>query len=178
MNHQNFQQQIVPLREKLFRLAFSILRHPEEAADVVQEIMIKTWKNWEDWQSSKDNIEAWCFKMTRNLAIDKTRTRSFSAANDKLPEDWPAQLPGPHQMAEQKDTLRYIEQLMATLPDQQRTVLHLRDVEEYSYQEIADMLDINLGQVKTHLFRARKTIQQQIIASQLYEKRRSTEIDP
>jgi RNA polymerase sigma factor (sigma-70 family) len=178
MNYKTFQQQIVPLREKLFRLAFSILHHSEEAADVVQEIMMKTWKHWGDWEASKENLEAWCFKMTRNLAIDKTRTKRLHYQGEETLAAFASPVPGPHQIAEQRDTLSFVQQLMQALPEQQRMVLHLRDVEEYSYQEIADMLAINLGQVKTNLFRARKTIQEQIIAAQLYEKRRSSDLDP
>lgn len=178
MNYKTFQQQIVPLREKLFRLAFSILHHSEEAADVVQEIMMKTWKNWSDWEASKENLEAWCFRMTRNLAIDKIRTRRPQYQGEETLASFASHAPGPHQIAEQRDTVAFVQQLLHTLPEQQRSVLHLRDIEEYSYQEIADMLNISLGQVKTNLFRARKTIQQQLIAAQLYEKRRSSDLDP
>ena len=116
--------------------------------------------------------------MTRNLAIDKTRTKRLHYQGEETLAAFASPVPCPHRIAEQRDTLSFVQQLMQALPEQQRMVLHLRDAEEYSYQEIADMLAINLGQVKTNLFRARKTIQEQIIAAQLYEKRRSSDLDP
>lgn len=172
MSQKTYQDTVIPLKEKLFRLAFSILQHPEEAADVVQEILIKAWKNWEQWQKL-DNPGAWCYKLTRNLSIDKKRSRHFKSGQEAIPEDLRVAEPNPYQLAENRDTIIYIKELMAALPEQQRLVMHLRDIEELAYQEIAEMLDISLAQVKTSLFRARKSIQKKLTESRLYETGRN-----
>lgn len=170
MNHKAFQHTINTLKGKLYRLSFSILQQADEAADVVQEISIRVWKNWDEWQSL-DNFEAWCYKLTRNLSIDKKRSKHYQSRQADLPVDLSEGQPTPHQLTENKDTLIYIQQLIATLPEQQRIVMHLRDIEELSYREIADMLDMTLPQVKTNLFRARQSMKEKISSAKLYEKR-------
>jgi RNA polymerase sigma-70 factor (ECF subfamily) len=167
MDLQMFQNTILPIKDKLFRFALRIVGNPMEAEDVVQEVFIKVWKG-RNQLSEIQNLEAWCMSVTRNLSIDKVRSK-FRRETD-LPEgaDWTDPNISPHKSAELTDAVSRVKSLMAALPDAQRQVMELRDIEEMTYQEIADTLELSMEQVKVYLHRARKSIREQLIQSESY----------
>ena len=74
MTRQEFKTHILPIKNKLFRFSFNIVNDRAEAEDVVQEVFIKLWKQRDNIGEIK-NIEAWCMRVTRNLSIDKMRSK-------------------------------------------------------------------------------------------------------
>jgi RNA polymerase sigma-70 factor (ECF subfamily) len=98
--------------------------------------------------------------LTRNRSVDKTR-RKNSTPLEHAPE--PSHADTPSSAVESQDMICQIQALMQRLPEKQRLVMHLRDVEEMAYEEIAKTLDISLDQVKVNLHRARKTIRQSLL---------------
>lgn len=167
MDFVKFQNTILPIKNKLFRFALRIVGNPMEAEDVVQEVFIKVWKNKNNL-TEINNLEAWCMSVTRNLSIDKVRSKF--RRETEMPEgvDWKDEGISPHKNAELSDTISRVKKLMEDLPESQRQVMELRDIEELSYQEIAEALDLSMEQVKVYLHRARKTIRQQLIQSESY----------
>ncbi|NUN99884.1 MAG: RNA polymerase sigma factor [Saprospiraceae bacterium] len=153
-----FKQQIMPVKDKLYRLALRIMADDAEAQDVVQEVLVKAWKQQEVWPTLR-NVEAWCMKLTKNHAIDKIRSR-HQQGNLEEPSmrGISTDAPSPLAMAEHSDTMAHLTKIMQQLPEKQRIVMHLRDIEELSYQEIADMLEMPMNQVKVNLFRARNQV--------------------
>ncbi|MCB0663078.1 MAG: sigma-70 family RNA polymerase sigma factor [Saprospiraceae bacterium] len=162
-----FQNTILPIKDKLFRFALRIVGNPMEAEDVVQEVFIKMWNNRYNMAEIK-NHEAWCMSVTRNLSIDKVRSKFRRETGIPEGTDWRDEGLSPHKSAELTDAVSRVRQLMETLPESQRRVMELRDIEEMSYQEIADLLELTMEQVKVYLHRARKTIRQQLIQSESY----------
>ena len=160
MNDLLFHNHIYPLRHKLYRFALRITGNAHEAEDVVQEVMEKVWKQAPEQSQSVQNWEAWCMTLTRNRSVDKTRRKS-STPLEHAPE--PSHADTPSSAAESQDMIRQIQMLMQQLPEKQRLVMYLRDVEEMAYEEIAQALDISLDQVKVNLHRARKTIRQGLL---------------
>lgn len=162
MSLENFKKQILPIKNKLFRFSLRIVGNPSEAEDVVQEVFIKMWKSREKWHQY-NNIEAWCMRMTKNLSIDKLRSKHQKVGF--LPEgmDFIAPNSSPEKRTELKDSVLKIKDLIKGLPEKQRMVIHLRDLEGFTYKEIAEQLDIPLNQVKVYLFRARQSIKSQMI---------------
>jgi RNA polymerase sigma factor (sigma-70 family) len=160
-----FNQHIVPVQSKLYRFALKITGNSFEAEDVVQEVMEKIWKSPEDQIEKVQNWEAWCMMLTRNKSIDKKR--SVQNKRTENLEGGVLQISSntmnPAQNAESNDTVQNIRNLMQQLPDKQRLVMHLRDIEDMTYDEIAETLEISLEQVKTYLHRARKFIKQNLI---------------
>ncbi|MEM0995180.1 MAG: sigma-70 family RNA polymerase sigma factor [Bacteroidota bacterium] len=156
MTKQEFRHTISPIKDKLYRFALRIMDSVPEAEDVVQEVMIKLWKQ-RDRLAQIANLEAWSVKMTRNVSIDKLRARKHSEDVSQL-IDLETDIARPDQLVEQKDTFAMIEKAMQQLPEKQRLVMHLRDIEECSYKEIAEQLEMPLNQVKVNLFRARKSV--------------------
>ena len=161
----SFQNDILPLKNELFRLALRITQERAEAEDVVQETMMKVWNRREQWDEM-ESIEAYCLTVCRNLALDKTR-RMEQQLRAATPSSDPADqshASNPEQVAIEHDRLQLVRQLMDLLPEKQRTCMQLRDIEGKSYRDIAIVLDIAEQQVKTNIFRARQTIRERFFA--------------
>jgi RNA polymerase sigma-70 factor (ECF subfamily) len=170
MKNFSFRDDVLPLKNALFRLALRITLNPAEAEDVVQETMIKVWGRREQWKQI-DNMESFCMTICRNLALDKNRKMStHSQSIDEASHDAPdhSYSSNPEEQAIQHDRMMLVQQLMDSLPEKQRTVMMLRETEGKSYKEIAQVMDISEEQVKVNLFRARQTIKQRYLQTDNY----------
>ena len=157
----NFQSDILPLKNELYRMALRITMNPAEAEDVVQETMMKVWNKRDSWEEI-DSIEAFCLTICRNLSLDKVRrmdnqTQSLDASIQ--PHDQRV-ASNPEEQTIQNDRIRLVRQLINALPEKQRSCMQLRDMEGKSYKDIATILDITEEQVKVNIFRARQTIRE------------------
>lgn len=158
----------MPAKNKLFRFAFRLLASEEEAKDVVQEVFIKVW-NGREQMNEVQNWEAWCMRITKNLSLDRIRSRQrratesmedgFDIRNETL---------SPLETTELGESMQRINQLIAGLPEKQRQVIHLRDIEGYSYQEICEILELDMSQVKVSLFRARNSVREKLVKINAY----------
>lgn len=157
----SFQNDVLPLKNKLFRLALRITLNREEAEDVVQDTMIKVWNARDRWQEL-DSIEVYSLTIARNLSLD--RIKKMDNQNDSLEEQTTERLDEtsstPSERMIQKDKLNIVRNIINELPEKQRSCLQLRDIEGKSYKEIADILSITEDQVKVNIFRARQTVKQ------------------
>lgn len=153
---------ISPYKNKMFRYAYSIIGNRFEAEDIVQEAMIKVWKKREKFEVI-DNKEAWVITIVRNLAIDKVRARKKKQTSD-IDEYFHISdnAPSPDVRLEQRDAVKKVGEIMSTLPEMQREIITLRDIEGYTYQEIADIMGLKVDQVKVYLFRARKVLREKL----------------
>ena len=160
MKNISFQNDVLPLKNKLFRLALRITLNREEAEDVVQDTLIRVWKNRETWQEL-DSIEAYSLSIARNLSLD--RIKKMDNQNASL-EDAKTERPDiastPSERMILKDKLDIVRKLIDELPEKQRSCIQLRDIEGKAYKDIAKILDITEEQVKVNIFRARQTIRQ------------------
>jgi RNA polymerase sigma factor (sigma-70 family) len=168
MNFEMFESRVLPVKNKLFRFAFRLLGSSEEAKDVVQEVFIKVW-NGRDQMATIDNMEAWCMRITRNLSLDKLRARQRKAT-DPIEGSFDIQQDThtPYEAAENNESMQRIGQLIASLPEKQRQVMHLRDIEGYSYNEICEILELDMNQVKVNLFRARNAVREKFVKINAY----------
>ncbi|MGC4020745.1 MAG: sigma-70 family RNA polymerase sigma factor [Cyclobacteriaceae bacterium] len=157
----------MPTKNKLYRFAFRLLGSSEEAKDVVQETMIKVW-NGRD-MAEVQNMEAWCMRITKNLSLDKLRSKQRKSTTTlEVGYDVRHESLSPHEKTEMQESMKRIDQLMAALPDKQRQVMHLRDIEGHSYNEICDILELDMNQVKVNLFRARNAVREKLIKLNAY----------
>ncbi len=168
MNLETFQNRVYPVKNKLFRFAFRLLGSSDDAEDVVQEVLIKVW-NGRDQLDGIQNIEAWCMRVTKNLSLDRLRQQQRRPTDsiDKGSQVHYSAL-SPHDLVETTENMKRIGELMAVLPEKQRHVMHLRDVEGYSYQEISEILEIDMSQVKVNLFRARNAVREKLLKTNAY----------
>jgi len=167
MNLEDFETRVLPAKNKLYRFAFRLLGNSEEAKDVVQETMIKVW-NGRDL-AEVQNMEAWCMRITKNLSLDKLRSKQHKST-DSITEGFEVRQNdlSPHDKTELKESMKRIDELMSQLPDKQRQVMHLRDVEGHSYNEICEILELDMSQVKVNLFRARNAVREKLIKLNAY----------
>lgn len=157
MHEISFRNDILPLKDKIFRLALRITLDRAEAEDIVQDTLIRVWNKRDEW-GNVDSAEAYCLTIARNLAID--RSQKMEARNVELTsetQEMPDALT-PEKELERDEQLRLVHRLINGLPEKQRTIIQLRDIEGKSYKEIADILEISEEQVKVNLFRARQHI--------------------
>ncbi len=159
MERINFRTDILPLKNKLFRLALRITLDSAEAEDIVQETMIRVWEKQEDLLQV-ESVEAYCLTICRNLALDKQALKASQTVelNEAL-HDKPGHS-SPHEDLVNNEKLAIVKRLFDELPIQQREVIHLRDIEGNSYKEIASLLNLTEEQVKVNLFRARQKIRE------------------
>ena len=158
MKNISFRDDILPLKNQLFRLALRITLNRFEAEDIVQDTLIKVWNRRSDWEDI-DSIEAFSLTICRNLSLDRIKKKEND--NNSL-EDVkgvePLSSSNPQDRMIQADRVNLIRQIVDSLPEKQRSCMQLRDFEGKSYKEIAVILDITEEQVKVNIFRARQAV--------------------
>jgi len=172
---ETFISEVIPLKNKLYRFAYSILGDEDISKDVVQETMLKVWEKSNDLVKIK-SLEAWCMTITRNFALDKLRSKHFKTRSLSEMFDNDFFDHSPYRITELDDTMELIEIIVNKLPLKQKEAFQLRDIEGYSYQEISDITGYNLNDVKINIFRARNTIRTTLLKLQTHglEKSRSS----
>ena len=166
MTQTEFIDIVMPFKDKLYRMAKRLLVSNEEAEDATQEVLIKLWNNRSKMEDYK-NIEAFSMTMTKNLCLD--RLKSKQAQNLKLVhsnyQDNSAAL---HKRVEARDSVSWISRMIEELPEQQKMIVQLRDIEQYEFSEIAEMLQMNETAIRVSLSRARKTLREKLIKTHSY----------
>ena len=162
MQEISFRDDILPLKDKLFRLALRITFDRAEAENVVQDTMIRVWNKREEW-TQFGSIEAYCLTVAKNLAIDRSQKKE--AQNVELtPEmEEESEISGPYDQLVNNERMSIIHRLINELPEKQRLIMQLRDIEGESYKEIAKILNLTEEQVKVNLFRARQKVKQRYL---------------
>ena len=139
----------------------SLLRNVEEAEDAVQDVMAGIWARraeWPQWNS----IPAYCMTATRNNCLDRLRRRRIVAVEPERASRIESPENNPYEQVTHKEMIQRIRRCMDTLPPNQQQVIRLREMEGFSYNEIAEVLDMALDQVKINLFRGRNAIKKTI----------------
>lgn len=162
MKNISFRNDVLPLKNELYRLALRITLNSAEAEDIVQDTLIKVWNKRDDWQNI-DSIEAFSLTICRNISLDRLKKRDNQ--HESLDED-NAEMPlatssTPYEQMIERDRINLVRQLVNSLPEKQRSCMQLRDFEGKAYKEIANILSISEEQVKVNIFRARQAIKQQ-----------------
>lgn len=172
MREIDFRRDLLPLKDELFRLALRITLDRPEAEDIVEDVLVKTWELRQTPEvQAIENLAAYCLTMTRNLAVD--RARRAEAQHVSLDDVDHADIghsradtaPLPDQLMERSERLAWVHSLFNQLPTKQRTALQLRDIDEHTYQEIADIMDITESDVKVTIYRARQALKQLVLAA-------------
>lgn len=166
MRQNDFLNIVMPFKDKLYRLAKRLLVSKEEAEDATQEVLLKLWSKNENIAEYK-NIEAFAMTMTKNFCLD--RLKSKQAGNLKLVHsNYRDEHTSLQKQLEAEDSVRWMERIMESLPAQQKMVLQLRDVEQYEFEEICDLLDMKPTAVRVTLSRARKTVREELAKKHNY----------
>lgn len=167
MQEISFRNDILPLKDKLFRLALRITFDRAEAEDIVQETMIRVWNKRTEW-TQFGSVEAYCLTVARNLAIDRSELKDAQTVELSPEMEQTDTTSNPYERLASKERMALIHRLIGRLPEKQRTAMQLRDIEGKSYKEIALLLDMTEEQVKVNLFRARQKVKQQFLEIEGY----------
>ncbi len=160
MTTEEFKTKLLPLKNKLFRLAWLLTGQREEAEDVVQEVYLKIWDMRHQLGKYK-SLEGLLVTMTRNRSLDKLRRKKNKILTLK-PEVIHNFSDDLQKQTEVNDLVKKVKRIMKDLPEQQQTIMHLRDVEGYGFEEIVEMTGFDSNYIRVNLSRARKKVRMEI----------------
>lgn len=147
-------------KDKIFRLAFSMLRNEVQAEDTTQEVFLKIWKALPGYHGGA-SLSTWIYTITRNTCLTELKKRSLRptvSLHDPEMELAADSIPALHSADRQPGVELDIKAMLAELPEKYRQVITLFYLEQKAYEETAAMLGVPLGTVKTLLFRAKKEL--------------------
>jgi RNA polymerase sigma-70 factor (ECF subfamily) len=166
MTQKEFLLNVLPFKDKVYRLAKRLLISTDEAEDATQELYVKLWNKKEEISGLR-SVEAYAMTLTKNYCLD--RLKSKQAGNLKLVHsNYLSNEISLDKKIELENSVQIVKKLIDQLPEQQKIIIQLRDVEEYEYDEICEILDMNQTAVRVALSRARKTIREQLLKTHAY----------
>ncbi len=163
-------------RDRIYMIANHILRNNDDALDVTQDTFLRAWKGLVRFDGSA-SLGSWLSRIASNASIDLIRRRQshpqteFEAvpmAIDTASRTTPSQPKKPGDSLDQADMRERFEAALGTLSPEHRAVIVLKEIEDLSYQEIADSVGCSIGTVMSRLFYARKKLQNEL--RDFYEK--------
>jgi RNA polymerase sigma-70 factor, ECF subfamily len=162
-----FEPLVEKYRQRVWRLAYNVLRDREEAWDVAQEAFVRAWQALPNFRG-QSAFYTWLFRIVMNVASDRVRARAARGrafGTERIPEeDWDRVLVDqpadarPDAAAAGAEQRARIERALAMLSPDHRRIVVLSDIEGLSYREIADVLEIPMGTVMSRLHNARKRL--------------------
>lgn len=170
MELKQFKIDVLPLRDKLLNYARKLTEDPSDAEDAVQEIMLKLW-NMRQKLDEYQSIEVLAMTMTHHLCMDIWRAKRPDSLSLEQVQA-PSQSATPERLLEEKDEFRLMRKIIDSLPTLQRTIIQMKDVQEYETEEIAEITGCSAEAIRSNLSRARKKVRDIYLQTIQEEKRR------
>ena len=169
----DFQSVVVPYVDALYNTALRMTRNPQDAEDLVQETYLKAYKYYDKFTEGT-NLKAWLFRILKNTFINNYRKKqqeppknAFDEIEDAfekhISSEAGGRIPSPEENALEDVLDDEVQHAMDSLPDDYRMVVVLADLEDFSYQEISQILDIPVGTVMSRLYRARRRLESEML---------------
>ena len=167
MTISDFTGRMLPFGDKIFRLSRRLLEDDDEARDAVQEVYLRLWSKRDALEAYR-NLEAVALTTARNFCLDQLKSHAvkFRAPQSEIEINRPDKSYLNHDL---KDSVKHVKNIIASLPEQQRSIIHLRDVEGYETHEIAAIMEMNENTVRVNLSRARQKVREIMINKYDYE---------
>ena len=158
----SFFNQIEEIRNKIFRITKRILVSQEEAEEATQEVIVKLWQMDESKRNGFKSLEAYSVTMAKNYCLD--RLKSKQAQKLSLDERYSGSVSDSlTKKIEQRDDLNWVGKLIDELPEKERMIIQLREIEQYDFDEIASILNLPEGTIRVYLSRIRKKLRKQFL---------------
>lgn len=154
MTKEDYNISVQELSGRVYRFALKMMRDESEAQDVVQDAFEKLWKNREKVEAAK--AKAWLFTTAHNAMLNTIKKKKRTQHVEEY-DQWEPISSNEARKYEMKEIL---DMCLKKLPELQRSIILLRDIEGYNYNDIGELLSLNESQVKVYLFRARKKIKE------------------
>ncbi len=158
MNQKEFITIVNPFKDKLFRMAKRLLVSTEEAEDATQEVLVKLWIK-SDRLNDLRSVEAMAMTMTKNYCLDQLKSKRASNLT-LVHSNYTDRGASLQQKVEDSDSMSWVEKIIDELPEQQKLIIQMRDIEQYEFSAIAKIMDMNETAIRVALSRARKTIRE------------------
>ena len=170
MDANDFKRKFLIHHRRLYRTAFQLMGNAQDAEDMVQEAYLRLWKRRDELPTDIINTEAYCVTLVKNICYDALRLSHLEEDNRPPEELSIATESNVMKEVEQKDEINHVMKLINRLPDQQRQVMLMRDVEDRPYEEIEHTTGLSAVNIRVLLSRARKKIRGQIKEMMSYER--------
>ena len=153
---------------RMYAVALRMCGNPEDAQDCLQEAMLRIFRSISGFKA-QSSFSTWVYRITMNTCLDELRRRKNrpnTSLDGLYEEGWSPMDPGasPERRAVQRDMRRQLQIYIQELPEDMRAAIVLRDIQGYSYEEIAGMLDANVGTIKSRISRGREKLREKISA--------------
>ena len=153
-----FEEFVHQHQDRIYNLCRYMLRDPRNAQDAAQDVFLKAYKGLKDFRPDS-SLYTWVYRIAVTTCLDyKRKSRRESLRNEPLTEDLPLNTPSPEQVYTTKEIQAHIQHALQKLPKKLGSVIVLREIEELSYEEIAEVLQISIGTVKSRIARAREQL--------------------
>lgn len=154
-----FSELVRKYQDRIYSLCRYMLDNPQDADDAAQDTFIKAFQGLASY-SPTASFYTWLYRIAVNTCLDHKRKLSlrrlfFSAPDNASPDTFPSQLPNPEAALETKQSMQSLQIALNRLSMKLRTVIVLKEVEGLSYEEVAEVLDVSVGTVKSRISRAR-----------------------
>jgi len=170
MDANRFKEQFLPYHAQLYRVAFRLMGNTQDAEDMVQEAYLKLWKKRDELSNDIQSMEAYCITLVKNICYDALRLSQLDE-DGRSPEV--INISESANVAievELKDEANQVMKLIDQLPEQQRLIIQMRDVDDRPYEEIEEATGLSAINIRVLLSRARKKIREQFKEIMKYER--------
>ena len=174
-DHAAFEQLLLLYQQKLYHLALRTCGNPQDAEEAVQEAFLSAWKNLPSFRGDS-SFSTWLYRLTVNACNDLFRKNKAAATLVALEDEEsalqiPDLAPGPEEQAQRKETQQSVQDALQQLSPEHRQVLLLRELQQLCYDEIAAVLDMDLGTVKSRIHRARNQLREILLKAGTFSPR-------
>ncbi|NLB40770.1 MAG: sigma-70 family RNA polymerase sigma factor [Clostridiales bacterium] len=168
-NFEAFGELISLYEKKIYNYCLRMTNRREDAEDLTQEVFVRVYKALKGFKGNSQ-FSTWIFRIAHNICIDhyrKSKLTTFSLnqprnEEDQREMDLPSEDPTPEEEALRKEQQEFLLKCIEELRPEYKTVIILRDIQHHSYEEIAEILDVPLGTVKSHISRARSALRETV----------------
>ncbi len=181
-----FEELLLLHQKKVYNLCLRMSANPDDALDLSQEAFLRAWRSLGQYQFEA-NFSTWLFRLTSNICIDFLRrkkrrqetslTESYDDSDEGAELSVPDAQPGPEQQAITNETKIELARAMEQLSPEHREILQLRVIEDLQYEQIADILGVRVGTVKSRLARARLSFRKILKAGNYFDSASSEPVE-
>lgn len=170
----SFGELIQLYQDRIYTLCRYLLENPEDANDAAQDTFVKAFIGIKDYTPTA-SFYTWLYRIAVNTCLDHKRKFSlraffFPSDSNSIVDDFPSQFPSPEAALATKQSLQVFQTALNRLSPKLRTVIVLKELEGLSYEEIAEVLDVSVGTVKSRISRAREELQ--LMTKKITEQKR------
>jgi len=171
-----FEQIVTAYEKRVYNLALRMMGNPDDASDVAQEAFLRVYSSLRSFRGDS-SFSTWIYRIVSNICLDELRKRNrqrlayldepVESEDGEMSKQVPDPSPGPDDVLQQTETRECIQRGIASLHEDHRVIVVLRDIQGLSYEEIAEILGISLGTVKSRLNRARTALKERLQRAEL-----------